>query len=131
MCSIFHVGCLRSTMHITYYLMLFSMLKLYLNIISLSLFFLFFFLNDTAPPEISTLPLHDALPIFHRRGERETGRPGLDRLFRQTRPLGLQPPTLRPGDRPTQVTRTSGRAPRPRPADQTPRSVRKIGRAHV
>src|SRR2546421_3145412 len=28
-----------------------------------SLFF-FFFLNDTAPPEISTLPLPDALPIF-------------------------------------------------------------------
>src|SRR2546422_2405489 len=28
----------------------------------------FFFLNDTAPPEIYTLPLHDALPIsdiFH------------------------------------------------------------------
>src|SRR5256885_5644640 len=25
--------------------------------------FFFFFLNDTAPPEISTLPLHDALPI--------------------------------------------------------------------
>src|SRR2546430_16934017 len=25
---------------------------------------IFFFLNDTAPPEISTLPLHDALPIF-------------------------------------------------------------------
>src|SRR2546422_2096123 len=23
----------------------------------------FFFFNDTAPPEISTLPLHDALPI--------------------------------------------------------------------
>src|SRR2546427_10805816 len=27
------------------------------------LFFFFFFLNDTATPEISTLPLHDALPI--------------------------------------------------------------------
>src|SRR2546429_5450867 len=25
--------------------------------------FLFFFFNDTAPTEISTLPLHDALPI--------------------------------------------------------------------
>src|SRR3712207_8891551 len=24
-----------------------------------------FFLNDTAPPEISSLPLHDALQIFH------------------------------------------------------------------
>src|SRR4029434_10196619 len=30
---------------------------------SLSCFFFFFFLNDTAPPEISTLPLHAALPI--------------------------------------------------------------------
>src|SRR4029434_4761966 len=26
----------------------------------------FFFFNDTAPPEIYTLPLHDALPISHR-----------------------------------------------------------------
>src|SRR2546430_9160724 len=29
-------------------------------------FFFFFFLNDPAPPEISTLPLHDALPICKR-----------------------------------------------------------------
>src|ERR1035441_3169151 len=28
-----------------------------------SCFFFFFFFNDTAPPEIYTLPLHDALPI--------------------------------------------------------------------
>src|SRR2546430_11604872 len=26
--------------------------------------FFFFFLNDPAPPEISTLPLHDALPLY-------------------------------------------------------------------
>src|SRR2546430_6301640 len=26
---------------------------------------IFFFFNDTAPPEISTLSLHDALPICH------------------------------------------------------------------
>src|SRR4051794_41716272 len=38
------------------------------------LFFFFFFFNDPAPPDISPLPLHDALPIpagvdpdFHRR----------------------------------------------------------------
>src|SRR5438034_11380628 len=31
---------------------------------SLSLFFLFFFFNDTATTEIYTLSLHDALPIF-------------------------------------------------------------------
>src|SRR5258708_7437473 len=30
----------------------------------LLLFLLFFFFNDTATPEISTLPLHDALPIW-------------------------------------------------------------------
>src|SRR4029450_14108607 len=32
----------------------------------LALSFLFFFFNDTAPPEISPLSLHDALPILHR-----------------------------------------------------------------
>src|SRR2546430_14421913 len=31
--------------------------------ISLFFFFFFFFLNDPAPPEISPLPLHAALPI--------------------------------------------------------------------
>src|SRR5690349_23339080 len=30
----------------------------------LSFFFFFFFFNDTAPTEIYTLSLHDALPIF-------------------------------------------------------------------
>src|SRR2546429_4236192 len=30
---------------------------------SLIIILIFFFLNDTAPPEISPLPLHDALPI--------------------------------------------------------------------
>src|SRR5258708_6241964 len=34
----------------------------YLNTRCLSVF-IFFFLNDPAPPEISPLPLHDALPI--------------------------------------------------------------------
>src|SRR2546427_7441006 len=43
--------------------------------------FLFFFLNNRAPPEISPLPLHDALPIFRedradrRRGPRASVRP--------------------------------------------------------
>src|SRR6478609_12151981 len=32
------------------------------------LLFLFFFFNDTATTEIYTLSLHDALPIWHRRG---------------------------------------------------------------
>src|SRR5256884_8312590 len=31
-----------------------------------SLSFFFFFLNDPAPPEISPLPLHAALPIYRR-----------------------------------------------------------------
>src|SRR5256885_11978627 len=33
------------------------------QIIAFSYFFFFFFFNDPAPTEISTLPLHDALPI--------------------------------------------------------------------
>src|ERR1051326_2105222 len=31
-----------------------------------------FCLNDTAPTEISTLSLHDALPIYHRSGHRRS-----------------------------------------------------------
>src|ERR1041384_4605711 len=34
-------------------------------------FFFFFFFNDTATTEIYTLSLHDALPIWARRGQRE------------------------------------------------------------
>src|SRR5947209_20444862 len=33
------------------------------------LVFLFFFFNDTATTEIYTLSLHDALPIYHQRGQ--------------------------------------------------------------
>src|SRR3712207_7065046 len=33
-----------------------------------------FFFNDTATTEIYTLSLHDALPIYRRRGERPLGR---------------------------------------------------------
>src|SRR2546430_13901390 len=36
----------------------------------------FFFLNDTATPEISTLPLHDALPISLRQTDPRRARPG-------------------------------------------------------
>src|SRR2546430_7824301 len=35
----------------------------YFTVFVLSRFFFFFFFNDPAPPEISTLSLHDALPI--------------------------------------------------------------------
>src|ERR1035441_8852890 len=38
--------------------------------LSSSFFFFFFFLNNPAPPEISPLPLHAALPISGRRGSR-------------------------------------------------------------
>src|SRR2546430_4318888 len=34
--------------------------------------YFFFFFNDTAPPEISTLPLHDALPICRWPGPPDT-----------------------------------------------------------
>src|SRR3712207_8915715 len=38
---------------------------------------MFFFFNDTPPPEIYPLSLHDALPICARRGGRSDGR-GVD-----------------------------------------------------
>src|SRR5205807_10566005 len=38
---------------------------LYLTVLTHDLFFLFFFFNDPATPEIYTLSLHDALPICH------------------------------------------------------------------
>src|SRR2546422_9870487 len=43
-----------------------SQVYLFESYISSILFFIFFFffLNDTPPPEISPLPLHDALPIY-------------------------------------------------------------------
>src|SRR2546430_9868616 len=46
--------------------------------------FFFFFLNDTAPPEIYTLPLHDALPISER--------------LRQRRPVAAPDSTAALGD---------------------------------
>src|SRR5256885_3891092 len=56
----------------------------------LPLFFFFFFFNDPAPTEIYPLPLHDALPIFARRG--------------RSRP----PHTRLPSDRPPGNARPSG-----------------------
>src|SRR5947207_11866668 len=40
--------------------------------------FFFFFFNDTAPTEIYTLSLHDALPISRGGGHRRGGRPRCD-----------------------------------------------------
>src|SRR2546425_12073477 len=51
------------------------------------LMLLFFFLNDTAPPEIYTLSLHDALPISAPRAAR--------RLARHRPPQAVSPPGLR------------------------------------
>src|SRR5947209_15868542 len=52
--------------------------------------FLFFFFNDTATTEIYTLSLHDALPIWHRRGLSDDGLPAQPdpRLVRR-HPAGL------------------------------------------
>src|ERR1043165_3840367 len=45
-----------------------------------------FFFNDTATPEIYTLSLHDALPIYRRRGFRARRRRRCDRDKAQWRP---------------------------------------------
>src|SRR5256885_6516299 len=60
-------------------------------------FTFFFFFNDTAPTEFSSLPLHDALPIYSgvesggrgRGGER--GERGRERQVDSTAPNGSQP----------------------------------------
>src|SRR5256886_13753050 len=64
----------------------------------LGLELIFFFLNDTAPPEIYTLPLHDALPIYRNR------RDPLDRHFRFP-PRHPHPPPRRQLHRPRHVRR--------------------------
>src|SRR2546425_11709069 len=94
-------------------------------------YFFFFFLNDTPPPEISPLPLHDALPIYpghgvaHRVLRRELHR-GTDRRPRR-RGTGLdredQPGRRRAGD-----VEWGARAPRRACGDGR---QREIGRAHV
>src|SRR2546425_11561303 len=45
------------------------------SVVFLPPLFFFFFFNDTAPPEISPLPLHDALPICDRRFPRRAAEP--------------------------------------------------------
>src|SRR6202012_6272152 len=49
--------------------------------ITFNFFLLFFFFNDTAPPEISTLSLHDALPICAPRFGVLVGRSGRRFVF--------------------------------------------------
>src|SRR5256885_14592158 len=96
---------------------------LFYTILSFLLFFFFFF-NDTAPPEIYPLPLHDALPISHvelpaRRGGR--------------RGPGARPPARRHG-----ALRSNGHAVRRSGILAGPMLVmvftywaQEIGRAHV
>src|SRR2546429_9617186 len=102
-----------------------------------SLFFIFFFFNDTATTEIYTLSLHDALPIYRvdaprgivwhapdvvdesDRTEPSAGRPHLGRQSRQLRP----PPGPRrsAGWRPVRPARRPARQPRaPRPPGAPP-----------
>src|SRR5260370_41250762 len=70
----------------------------FLFIIILFIFFFFFF-NDPAPPEISPLPLHDALPISRRppRGQQRSAGAGLAILAppRGHVPSGTHLPLLR------------------------------------
>src|SRR5438093_8175136 len=69
--------------YLVYYLLSFVCLSLSLTL----LFFFFFFFTDTAPTEIYTLSLHDALPISHSRFEW----PGLPvRSFRWTARSGRE-----------------------------------------
>src|SRR3990167_2043060 len=53
--------------------------------------FLFFFFNDTAPTEIYTLSLHDALPIFRSASDRA----GEDQTRARADPQGLHDRRLR------------------------------------
>src|SRR3989440_9411711 len=66
-------------------------------VITPTLFFFFFF-NDTAPPEISPLPLPDALPIYPRlRGQRRDRLRSTGRAADRVRADGLvarEPPRL-------------------------------------
>src|SRR5256885_11784087 len=78
----------------------------------------FFFLNDPATPEIYTLPLHDALPIYQFEGRpprcqasRERSAPpksavASERLAWQRRPVT---PSTRPVPRPVLTDRKSTR----------------------
>src|SRR5256886_11466258 len=72
--------------------------------------FSFFFLNDPAPPEISPLSLHAALPICSRplrsRGRARLRRPGSRAPVRRFPPWGaVRPERSRPGARPGRQAR--------------------------
>src|SRR5256885_13420508 len=85
--------------------------------------FFFFFFNDPAPPEISPLPLHAALPISPRGPAPPLGG---SRRHRRRRPARPRPglPVGVPGRDPGTTAGRHGRPRRDAPAGQ-------IGRAHV
>src|SRR5690606_40232083 len=57
--------------------------------------FFFFFFNDTAPTEIYTLSLHDALPISRGGGTPPSPRPGRENAGPAPRPAGSSPDRCR------------------------------------
>src|SRR2546430_13977483 len=90
--------------------------------------FLFFFFNDTATPEISPLPLHDAFPILTEFPDR----------FNKLEAVILAPfSSIAPSDLPADALDPSTARPAPVREGQTfrppkqPTSFPKIGRAHV
>src|SRR2546423_13364502 len=99
--------------------------------LELPLFSFFFFLNDPPTPEISPLPLHDALPIWIA-GAADVVR---DPSLRHRDPARL---AVNFGFDHARRIRVSGRRPYPRPlvsAGSARRRIRahraEIGRAHV
>src|SRR3989441_10188723 len=63
-------------------------------IIQIADLFFFFFLNNTAPPEISPLPLHAALPICRLRSPRNSSQLGTAAPFTATSRSPLCNPAL-------------------------------------
>src|SRR2546421_12560862 len=89
--------------------------------------YFFFFLNDTAPTEIYTLPLHDALPICprsatHRAHSQGLGGGGRAARCRRTR-ISRRRARSAGGKRPAVSLGP--------PATQEKEEARQIGRAHV
>src|SRR2546430_14147484 len=106
----------------------------YLLIYARSLFFLFFFFNDTATTEIYTLSLHDALPILcpARRGAgARRGRPvGAVVRGRDARPLPRDDRRSRPREHSAHPALAGGRGaahPSPRPPGGGERSPPRPG----
>src|SRR6266511_4465415 len=75
---------------------MFIILFFYYFIIYFVYFFFFFFFNDTAPPEIYTLSLHDALPIqVHLAPVADRLHHLRERVERGDGPVQLPPPVVR------------------------------------